>query len=380
MSQLLNKIKMGIKTGVDSILNAKRRAIASSWRHLYIAQYRLAILQARHGILAVALVLCPIVGVSIYFKYSLQSALEPHFSSIDKLSDLRSLLLALGGALIGATAIAFTLIMFAMQVNVERMPYGLFRKLSRDARIMGAFVVTFTLAIAVASMSLIPDESWVATAILSSAWGTIFVLLLFLYAYKRALTLINPMKQLSIMIKDANSSMKTWLKRSERIIPLFEGEVTPEGDGSPKSTHDLTILKLFQANSSWTSSAEQAVRYAMSFATRYAEQGDHEVSGAALSSVVSINQYYVNAKGKTFFHSNGLIEHPLTSDSFINNSLEHLRQAVKAGVARGDERFIEQSFLAIEQLVEVYITILITVPNMVQRLTHNLPPDIFLML
>lgn len=357
MSQILTKIKIHIKTGRDYILDFKRRSVASSWRHFYLAQNRLTIILTRHGILAIALVLCSIVGISIYFKYTLQSVLGSYFSTANKLSDLRSLLLALGGALIGATAIAFTLIMFAMQVNVERMPYGLFRKLSRDAQIMGAFIITFTLAIAVASISLIPDESWVATAILSSAWGTIFVLLLFLYAYKRALTLINPIKQLSIMIKDADNSMKTWLQRLERIAPLFEGKVTPEGDERPKSTHDLTRLKLFQANPGWTSSAEQAIRYAMSFATRYAEQGDHEVSGAALNSVVRINQCYVNAKGKTFFNSNGLIEHPLTSDSFINNSLEHLRQAVKAGISKGDERFIEQSFLAIEQLVEVYITI-----------------------
>lgn len=357
MNLLLDKIKIHIKTGKNSILNGKRLVITSLWRYLYQARYRLAALNARHGTLAKILILCFLIGVSIYFIRFQQSVLEHHFSSTEKLSGLRSLLLTIGGALMGATAIAFTLIMFAMQINIERMPYGLFRKLSRDARIMGAFVVAFTPAIAVAIISLIPDESWVVTAILSAAWGTVFVLFLFLYAYKRALELINPVKQLSIMIKDVDSNMKNWLKRLKRIALLFESKMALGGDERRISTHDWTRLKFFQIYTGWTSLAEQAVLYAMSFAIRYSEQGDHEVSNAALASVVRINQCYVNVKGKTFFQDNGLIENPLTTDAFINNSLEHLRQAVKAGVSRGDERFIEQSFAAMEKLVGVYVSI-----------------------
>jgi hypothetical protein len=364
MRQLLDKIKICLKAGRDSILDTKirankslRRSIALLWRQLNRTQYRIAVLRARHGNLSLVVVICFLIGVSIYFTDFLQFQIESYFSFKDKLSDLRSLFLALGGALIGASAIAFTLVMFAMHVNVERMPHGLFRKLSTDARIMGAFGVTFTLAIAVASISLIPDESWVAAAILSSAWGTVLVFLLFLYAYRRALSLINPIQQLSIVIKDADSSMKTWVKGSKRATPLFESEVLPEGDERQKFTHDLTRLAFFKTNPYWTSLAERAIRYAMSFATRYAEQGDHEVSDAALTSVVRINQCYVNAKGKTFFNSNGLIENQLTTDGFVNNTLEHLRQAVKAGVSRGDERFIEQSFTAMRKLVEVYVSI-----------------------
>jgi hypothetical protein len=364
MRQLLDKIKLRFNREVVSILVAKIRAnkqlkqdIVYLWELLYHARYLFTVRRVQHGNIVLILLICLLIGVSIYFTFSFQSELESYFSSKDKLTDLRSLLLTLGGALIGAAAIAFTLIMFAMQVNVERIPHGLFHKFSKDAQLMWSFIATFTLAIAVTSTSLILDESWVVFTLLISVWFTVVVILLFLYAYRRALSLINPIQQLNTMIKDADSSMKAWAKWSKRSAPLLERKVSPEGDERQEISHDMARLRLFKMYPNWTLSAERAIQYAMSFAKRYAEQGDHDVSEAALTAVVRINQYYVNAKGKTFFDHNILMDNPLATDSFINNTLEHLRQAVKAGVSSGDERFIEQTFRAMETLVEVYVSI-----------------------
>lgn len=360
----MDKIKKHLKKGRDLILTYKasattslRQRIALLYVHLTWGQNRLVLWQARHSKQALILLICLLIGVSIYITPILQGKLEPYFSSSDKLSDLRSLLHALGGALIGAAAIVSSLVMFAIQVNVERMPHGLFRKLSSDARIMGAFGSTFAIAIAVAGISLFPDASWVAAAILSSVWGIVLILLLFLYAYRRALLLINPIQQLNIVVKGTDSSLNTWAKRAKRATPLFESARQPEGSKRPVSSHDVTRVAFFKAHPYWVSVAEQAVRYAMSFAIRYAKQGDHEVSWAALSSVIRINQCYVKAKGRTFFTDSGLIENPLTTDGFINNTLEHLRQALKSAISNGDEQFIEQSFIAMEQLLEVYVSI-----------------------
>lgn len=355
---------MRFNTEVVSILVAKIRTnkqlkqdIAYLWGRLYRAQYLFTVLRTQYGNLVLILVTCLLISISTYFTFSFQSELESYFSSKDRLSDLRSLLLTLGGALMGAAAISFTLIMFAMQVNVERMPHGLFRKFSTDVRIKWYFVFIFTFAIAVTSTSLIPDESLVVYAILTSVWFTGFVILLFLYAYRRALSLINPIQQLNTMIKEADSSMKACDKWSKRAAPLLEREVSPEGDERQEITHDMARLRLFKMYPNWTLSTERAIQYAMSFAKRYAEQGDHDVSEAALNAVVRMNQYYVNAKGRTFFDHNILMDNPLATDSFINDTLEYLRQAVKAGVSSGDERFIEQTFGAMEKLVEVYVSI-----------------------
>jgi hypothetical protein len=92
----------------------------------------------------------------------------------------------------------------------------------------------------------------------------------------------------------------------------------------------------------WTGTARLAVAHAISFARRYAEQGDFEVSGHALQSVILINASYVAAKGKTFFVSNPIFDIPEASDGFINDTLEHLRRLARISTVRGDEEATRQ--------------------------------------
>src|SRR5262249_33779339 len=113
----------------------------------------------------------------------------------------------------------------------------------------------------------------------------------------------------------------------------------------------------FLANPHWTAGATQGVRYAMSFALRYAERGDYEVSGVALEAIIAMNTAYVEAKGRTFYPYVFSLEHPLSSDDFINDTLEHLRQSARRGVSRGDEQQIEQTMRTMAALVRVYLAI-----------------------
>lgn len=355
-----------LNAGGGTFLATKRRigrvvarGLALFGHRSYWARYRLLVWKARHGSIFIAAVIFLLICVSTYFLPVWQSTLEPYLSAQDRLADLRSVFLALGSALIGAAAIAFSLVMFAMQVNVERMPHGLFRRLSADKRIIGAFGGTFLIAISVACASLIPDVSWAAMASLASAWGIVLIFGLFLYAYRRALLLINPIKQLHLLVNDASHEMRAWVRRAKRAAPLFGG--TDSGhdveDGSVRSTHDLQRTAYFQVNPHWTIGAQQAIQHAISFTRRYVEHGDHEVSGAALSAVVKVNQAYVEAKGKTFFANYSLVDNPLCSDGFINDTLEHLRQNIRIGISRGDEQQIEQTLRAMATLVQVYIRI-----------------------
>ena len=87
----------------------------------------------------------------------------------------------------------------------------------------------------------------------------------------------------------------------------------------------------------------------MLFARHYAEQGDYEVSEVALRTVVVINAAYIKSKGKAFY----IYE----TDSFINDTLEHLRKNVQAANMRRDEQQIEQTLRAMTTLFEVYLEI-----------------------
>ena len=295
----------------------------------------------------------------------LQTILDPYVQTGNRLETLQSLFVALGSAMLGAAAIAFSLIMFAMQVNVDRMPYGLFRRFATDMRLLGAFAGTFVLAISIACASLISDTSWISIAIVGVLWAIILILTLFLYAYCRALSLINPYEQLKFIIKDSDHKMQAIVRRAKRAAALLAdtNDTQNVSNGSSAITHDMSRLTYFQTNPHWTNGAYQAVKYANSFAKWYAEKGDHEVSRKAMSAIIHINHSYVIAKGRTFFAPNLLFENPLATDGFINETLEHLRQNIRAGISHGDEQQIEQTLGTMADLVQVYLQIEYSSPH-----------------
>lgn len=312
------------------------------------------------GLLAILLLL---VTATAYISPVLQSLLGSHVSD-GQLDGIRSLILGVGGALIGATAIVTSLVLFAMQVNIERMPHGLFRRLSADARLLVAFALAFSMAISVATLSMFVSRALVAYVLLAASWGVVFILLSFLYAYRRALALINPLRQLGMLVDDTRKELRTWARRAIRAAPLLESEGNAQSVPlSRDSTHDLARMTFFRFNGGWDEGAKRAIRHAVSFARRYVEQGDYEVSGAALNAVVHINAGYVEAKGKTFYATNPFFDNPLAGDGLINDTLEHLRQYAQSGIARGDEQQIEQALQGMSALVHVYLAIDYSTPE-----------------
>jgi len=213
--------------------------------------------------------------------------LEGHDAAERELGGLRGLILSIGSALIGATAIVTSLVLFAMQVNIERMPHGLFRRLSADQKLLGAFALAFLLAIGVATLSTVVDQGRLACVVLTASWSALFVLISFMYAYRRALLLTNPLRQLGILLHATRKELRVWALRAQRAGPLLEREeAAGKATASPSdSTHDLIRTTFFQINNHWTDGAKRSLRHAMSFARRYAEHGDYEVSGAALNAV-----------------------------------------------------------------------------------------------
>lgn len=351
---LLNAIESTVARTRKTI----RRRIAASWQYGYRAKYRLAQWGLRYGSIVLAAVLLLLVSASAYLSPALQTVLGEHYATEQAIEGLRGLILNTGTALIGAAAIVTSLVLFAMQVNIERMPHGLFRRLSADPKLLGAFALAFLLAIGVASLSTFVDQTRLAHVVLAASWAIVFILISFMYAYRRALVLINPIRQLRILIHDTRRELRTWSRRAQRAMPLLEREEAAGATSSPTdSTHDLARTAFFQINNRWTDGAKRAIRHAMSFARRYAEQGDHEVSGAALNAVIGINAAYIESKGKTFYANNPFVDNPLSSDSFINDTLEHLRQNAQSGIARRDEQQIEQTLQAMAALVRVYLGI-----------------------
>lgn len=327
-----------------------RRHYAARAHKAWALRIRASIWLRRRRGWMVSAALIAIMWLTYLLVGQLQAYLAPRLGTEQAITDLKAVLVQVGGALIGATAIVSSLVLFSMQVNIERMPYGLFRWLGSDGRLILAFAMAFFAAIGVATLPMITDRSRVGVVVALTTWGTAVVLGAFLYAYARALRLVNPVRQLEMLVMRVHGELSTWRKRAERAKPLLE----------PAERHsaDIALATFYGVNKHWTSSAETALQHTMSFAKRYAEQGDHEVATAALNAMVAINAAYIEAKGKTFFSNVPLLpDHSFSSDSLVNTTLEFLRQNVRAGITRGDEQQIEQTFRAMAALARLYLGI-----------------------
>jgi|TARA_R100000049_G_scaffold4346_1_gene9876 hypothetical protein len=312
----------------------------------------------RHRLKLAVLILLAAMFLSVFAIPLLQHVAGAYFSSDESLAMLRTLLGGIGSALIGATTIAFSLVVFAMQINVERMPHGLFRQLSSDKKLLGSFLASFLTALVIAGSSLIPNGSWAIPAIITAIWGIVAILIFFLYAYGRALQLINPIMQLTIMTRVVRHELQRWDRLANRTAILLEEAPQANTANNDADLHfNAAKAHFYQVNTHWSKSAEQAIHYAISYAKRFAEQGDYEVTEHAFKCIMVINAAYCTAKRGTFVGSVPFFEVPGVTDSFINNSLEQMRQTTQAALAKGDERLAESTLRSIGGLYSVYLMV-----------------------
>ena len=355
-TRCINKINEWIEKTLTQAFQTLVIKRAVYWQHYYRYKNWLLSKYFGHKVVVGVFVLTALAMVSWHYLPNVNMVIGPYFSDNTRFSNFQTLLITLGSALIGATAIAFSLIMFAMQVNVERMPHGLFKKFSSDSKLLGSFGVTFSLAITITLLSLLPDKTWVAFALVIAVWCVVLIFILLLFAYRRALSLISPTTQLFILLIDTKKNFKIWERAAIRTAPILKNS-EPVNESDRNSSHDMERIAYFQFQPNWTVMAKKSVMHCISFSRRYAEQGDHEVSESSLNALVAIHSAYIDVKGKTFFINNPFFENPLSSDAFITDTLEHLRQNVQIGISRGDEQQIEQSLRTFEQLCLLFLTI-----------------------
>jgi len=293
--------------------------------------------------------------------------LDSYFTHKEALDGLRALCLGIGAALIGATAIASSFILFTLQVNVERMPAGLFRRLSADTRLLTAFGVAFLMSALIAFLSLTPSTTWGSMVALATAEACVLTPFIYLYAYRRALRLISPTEQLRMVVARAGKDLRIWGRRADLAEHLFREPEPPRTPMEGKRANSKR-LAFFRANANWDAAVRQAIGHVTLYARFYSERGDHEVSFEALRSLVAINGVYIRTKGATFFGNNLMFENPLVTDGIINETLETLRQTMKISLTRGDERQATQTLQTLEFLVKLYLTI--EYPGLSPSMTH----------
>lgn len=150
---------------VGGVLNIRRRLSNTAirtrvafWLNLFRLKDSVAYFGSKHGSVITVLILLCLAVTSIWHSNSIQHYFNDWAPFELKTDSVSTLLNGVGLALVGSSAIAFSFIMFAMQVNVERVPYGLFKKLSADRILLAFFVATVLLSIGVAMLPLFETE------------------------------------------------------------------------------------------------------------------------------------------------------------------------------------------------------------------------------
>ena len=194
--------------------------------------------------------------------------------SADQLSIAGDVFIAVGSAMVGAPAIAFSLIMFALQTNIERMPHSRFFQFSFDVKLLVLFGTAVFLSLVVASSPLwilfIVSHVLATDVVICS---TVLAVACIYAAYARSLLLVNPIRQLQAILCDVRGAFSRWSHLAELASPLLQPKQQrcDEGDTSA----DLGRLTYFQLNSSWTTTGTNAVSHAISFAQRFTERRDY---------------------------------------------------------------------------------------------------------
>jgi hypothetical protein len=266
----------------------------------------------------------------------------------ERVSTLQSLLLTVGGQLVGVSALVFALVTFALQANLTRMPFTLFARITSDRPLMGCFLGIFVFCLMIVGLALFTTQSNAGTITVLALWALSGILLLVFLSFQRALNLISPTFQLSHLLAGAQRGLRTWGKRAR----LFSFALPTRND--LRVQIDAQRLAFFQRHRGWTNEAEQALRHAAAYVRHYADVGDDEISSYAVTAMAKINAEYVSVKGRTFFANQLFFDTGLTTDPVLNVTLEQLRQLVAHGMQANNESLVENAMTGMAALVPIY--------------------------
>jgi hypothetical protein len=295
--------------------------------------------------------------LSLYFSAQIGEIFKIDLNLSTSKEMVSTLFTTAGQALLGASFIVFSFIMFSMQVNIERLPHGLFRSLSTDKKLLGYFLSTIALSTCMLALPLFNEVTSIPQGVIAGVWIIVLTIFLYIQSYKRALLLVNPIEQINYMLSLTDKSLKFWNRQANvhqanvhsAMLKRF-GTEAPEVHGK----QDLQRFAFFQKNPLWYWDTKTAVDYAVSISRTYASRGDQQVSSQALSAVVILHQKYITVRGKTFFRYNPFYPTSLSDEPFLSDTLEKLRKNLASALSSKNEEYITQHFRCFTELTRAY--------------------------
>ncbi len=348
------QIVQNIKQFLEKIKRSLLKKIAIIRIKLWRINRRLGEWFFGMGVFTYVILSSVIMATGVNFSSDIQQFIEKQYIKPDSIERYFNIFSTLGGALAGASLLMFSLILFAIQVNVEKLPHKIFKHVGFDHKLIYAFLISFVLATIVIILSALPDNKFMALIGIFGLYATSMIIICFIWSYKRMLYLISPTDQLDAIISDAHKYGKKWQKYAENFMLLANhfkpSNKTPNGI-------DPIRQKFLVHNEYWSDELQNTVDNVAAIAKRLAESNDHQISLKALLSIYEINEAYIKVKGKTFYNSYPLSENNLVTDAFITHSLESLRQISRQAINNGDENLLKNCFETFKSLAIAYINI-----------------------
>ncbi len=290
-----------------------------------------------------------ILAIAFNAQSQVQIWLDP-FLSAETMTSIQAVALAVGAAMIGATAIASSFVLFALQVNVERLPYALFYKFSFDPKLLTSIAMSFVFAISCTAFSII-SNSWNAYWIICGEFFAVLIVLRLLFlAYSRSIQIVSPVFQLEMIERHAHLGLK-------RIDRLVNSAISPK-DKIELTKNDLVNKSIiYNRNSKWDYFLIESIENVALFARNAGQNGDFQISKKSLNTVLLLNRLYIKLRGQTFFGSDLFSDNSLSNDRVINETLESTRRLREASIARRDEVHLVQILETQSELSNIYIGI-----------------------
>lgn len=317
------------------------------WKKFYLFKQKAS--TRKVTLIKSSLIVVSVVLIISYISPSLQLLLN------NKIKTLESIFVSVGSGFISATAIVFTLIIFVLQINVERLPYGLFRQISRDKRILLPFIFSLCFSIIISSLSLFIKEDFESLYFFCFLFLIISIIFLFLYSFNRALLLINPIHQLNTLIHNSNRNFSYAIKIFNRTLTTSQKKIFEE-EQNIWPNHDIVKWHFFDKNTNWRLESEKAIDYSVSLIISNSRKNDYDIISSALDTIVLINYDYIKIKSNTFFQ-NSIIPNPKAHDNFLMYTLEHIRKLLVMALNKSDEQYLELILNTYVKLTEVYVEI-----------------------
>ncbi len=289
----------------------------------------------------------------------------------------QSLLVGVGSALIGATAIVASLLLFSLQVNVERLPHGMFRRLNSDRALLLSFVASIATSILIAVTSLVSVRQFAPTGFIILVFGTALILRMMLFSYRRMLTLVSPVQQMLILVTSVANEFVKWDRRARWFAPLQKLPDHDDGQPPPTNSIDFKRAAFFQYNQGWDAPARNLLKDIEAFAAWASSKMDSQAHAAALSAIIQINRAYIATKRRTFVANNPFIENELSREGLFTDTLECLTRITQASVQRRDEPGLRRIMRAYVSLFQMYVRLPYADP--ISDLSHAQTASFYLM-